>query len=332
MDIRTLGTGGLPVSTLGLGCMGMSYAYGTPESRDPTEALATIDEALALGMTFLDTAEVYGPFGNVELLARAIGGRRERFVIATKFGFRISPDGKIAGLDGSPQNARRACDASLQRLGIETIDLFYLHRVDPSVPIEDTVGAMAGLVREGKVRHLGLSEASAATLRRAAAVHPIAALQSEYSLFERGVEREVLPACRALGIGLVPYSPLGRGLLTASVKRAEEYAAEGDFRQMLPRFQGDNFDRNRVLVASLERLAHAKGCTSAQLALAWLLAQGTDIVPIPGARRRTHLRENAGAASVHLSSCDLLALEETFPRNVAAGDRYPEQYLRHVDR
>jgi aryl-alcohol dehydrogenase-like predicted oxidoreductase len=319
MDTRALGTAGLSVSALGIGCMGMSFAYGTAASRDPAEALATLDAALAAGITFLDTAEVYGPYANEELLGRALAGRRDRFQVATKFGFRIGADGTVNGVDGSPANARRACDASLARLGIDCIDLYYLHRLDPAVPIEETVGAMADLVRAGKVRHLGLSEVSAATLQRAVAVHPIAALQSEYSLWERGV-------------GLVPYSPLGRGFLAGAAKRAEEYRADGDFRQSLPRFQGENWDRNRALVASLERLAARKGCTPAQLALAWLLAQGRDIVPIPGARRRTHLVENAAAAGVALASCDLLALEEAFPRNAAAGERYSEAHLRFLDR
>ncbi|MBS0396149.1 MAG: aldo/keto reductase, partial [Proteobacteria bacterium] len=236
MHTRTLGPQGLTVSALGLGCMGMSGVYGSPESRDPREALATIDRALELGVTFLDTAEVYGPYANETLLGQAIAGRRDRFVIASKFGFRIAADGSIAGCDGSPANARRACEASLARLGIESLDLYYLHRRDPAVPIEETVGAMAELVRAGKVRHLGLSEVSAATLQRAAAVHPIAALQSEYSLFERGAEREVLPACRALGVGFVPFSPLGRGFLSGSAQPADAYRGDGDYRATLPRF------------------------------------------------------------------------------------------------
>ena len=332
MQQRRLGGEGLAVSALGLGCMGMSGTYGSPATRDPAEALRTLDLALELGVSFLDTAEVYGPYHNEELVGRALAGRRERWEVASKFGFRIGADGAIAGCDGSPANAQRACEASLRRLGIDRIDLYYLHRLDPAVPIEDTVGAMADLVRQGKVRHLGLSEVSAATLRRAAAVHPIAALQSEYSLFERGVEREVLPACRALGVGFVPFAPLGRGFLTGAARRADDYRPDGDFRGSLPRFQGENFDRNQALVAALGRLAARRGCTPAQLALAWLLAQGPDIVPIPGAGRRTHLAENAAAAALPLPACDLMALEETFPRDAAAGERYPEADFRYVDR
>jgi aryl-alcohol dehydrogenase-like predicted oxidoreductase len=332
MQQRPLGSQGLVVSALGLGCMGMSGTYGSVSSRDPAEALATLGLALELGISFLDTAEVYGPYRNEQLVGQALAGRRERWVVASKFGFRIGADGAIAGCDGSPANARRACEASLERLGIETIDLYYLHRLDPAVPIEETVGAMAELVRAGKVRHLGLSEVSAATLRRAAAVHPIAALQSEYSLFERGVEREILPACRALGIGFVPFSPLGRGFLAGAARRAEQYRPDGDFRASLPRFTGENFAHNQALVQTLERLAARKGCTAAQLALAWLLAQGPDIVPIPGAGRRTHLSENAAATRVPLPACDLMALKEAFPRNAVAGERYPEEDLRYVDR
>jgi aryl-alcohol dehydrogenase-like predicted oxidoreductase len=330
--VETRAIGGLKVSALGLGCMSMSWAYDSQEARDEREAVATIHAALDLGITFIDTAEVYGPWTNEQLVGRALAGRRDRVVIATKFGFRIGADGAMAGLDGSPENARRACDASLRRLGVDCIDLWYLHRVDAAVPIEDTVGAMAEMVRAGKVRQLGLSEASAATLRRAAAVHPIAALQSEYSLWERGVEREVLPACRELGVGFVPYSPLGRGFLTGTARRAEEYGNAADFRRSLPRFQGENYDRNAALVAALQRIASKKGCTPAQLALAWLLAQGPDVVPIPGSKRRTHLVENAGAANLRLTSCDLMALEEAFPRGAAAGGRYAEAQMRWVER
>ncbi|HUO81203.1 MAG TPA: aldo/keto reductase [Steroidobacteraceae bacterium] len=332
MQRRELGPGKLAVSALGLGCMGMSGTYGSDATRDPAEALATLDLALELGINFLDTAEVYGPYRNEELVGRALAGRRARWVVASKFGFRIGADGSIAGCDGTPANARRACEASLRRLGIETIDLYYLHRLDPAVPVEETVGAMAELVRAGKVRHLGLSEVSAATLRRAAAVHPIAALQSEYSLFERAVEREVLPACRALGVGFVPFAPLGRGFLTGAARRAEDYRPAGDFRGELPRFQGGNFERNQALVRALERLAARRSATPAQLALAWLLAQGPSIVPIPGAARRAHLADNAAAAAVALPACDLMALEEAFPRDAAAGERYPEAELRYVDR
>ena len=331
MHTRTLGADGPQVSALGLGCMGMSDTYGSPASRDPAEARATLEAALALGVNFLDTAEVYGPFTNEELLRPVLAARRREIVLATKFGFRFSPDGAIHGLDGTPANARRACEGSLRRLGTDVIDLYYLHRVDPAVPVEETVGAMAGLVREGKVLHLGLSEVSAATLRRAMAAHPIAAVQSEYSLFERGAEREVLPACRALGVGFVPFSPLGRGFLTGRVRRAADYRADGDYRSALPRFQDENFDHNRALVARLEALAAGRGLTAAQLALAWLLGQGRDIVPIPGAGRRSHLAENAAAADLVLSACDQLALEETFARGAAAGARYGDDMLRWVD-
>ncbi len=331
MQTRTLGAHGPTVSALGLGCMGMSDTYGSPASRDPAEARATLDAALELGVTLLDTAEAYGPHRNEELLRPLLAGRRERLVIATKFGFRFGADGATDGLDGTPENARRACEGSLARLGVDCIDLYYLHRLDPSVPIEETVGAMAALVRAGKVRHLGLSEVSAETLRRAVAVHPIAALQSEYSLFERGAEREVLPACRALGVGFVPFSPLGRGLLTGKARPAEDYAADGDYRQSLPRFQGEAYAANLALVRQLERLATRRGCSAAQLALAWLLAQGRDIVPIPGAGRRSHLRENLAAAALALPSCDQMALEEMFPRGAATGERYDPAMLRLVD-
>ena len=309
----------------------MSWAYDTPAARDENEAIATIHAALHLGVTLFDTAEVYGPWTNEELLGRALAPHRERVVIATKFGFRIDDDGKTKGQDGTPDNARRACDASLKRLGVECIDLYYLHRVDQSVPIEDTVGAMADLVRAGKVRHLGLSEASAATLRRAVAVHPIAALQSEYSLFERGVEADVLPACRELGVGFVPYSPLGRGMLTGHARPGNE-APEGDFRRVQPRYADGNFHQNMALVATLTNLASEKGCTPAQLALAWLLAQGDDIVPIPGSKRRAHLAENMAAADVRLTTAEITALNAAFPPGAAAGDRYPQPMMKMVDR
>jgi aryl-alcohol dehydrogenase-like predicted oxidoreductase len=331
MQTRPLGSTGLLSSALGLGCMGMSYAYDSAETEDPARARDALAAALELGINHLDTAEVYGPYANEELLAGFIRGRRERLIVASKFGFVIA-DGRIAGRDGSPANARRACEASLGRLGVDAIDLYYLHRLDPQVPIEETVGAMAELVRAGKVRHLGLCEVGAATLRRAVAVHPIAALQSEYSLWERGVEREVLPACRELGVGFVPYCPLGRGFLAGTARRAEDYAPGGDLRAQLPRFQGENWDRNRLLAASLARLAARKGCTAAQLALAWLLAQGPDIVPIPGTTRRAHLVENAAAVDLALPPCDLMALEEIFPRDAATGARYPEALLSWVER
>ncbi len=328
MKYRRLGAQGPEVSALGLGCMGMSWAYG---SADEAEALATLDEAINLGITFLDTAEVYGPFTNEELVGRAIRGRRDRLVIATKFGFKINDKGAIVGANSRPEHVKQVAEASLSRLGIDHIDLLYQHRVDPLVPIEDTVGAMAELVQAGKVRYLGLSEASPATLRRACAVHPITALQTEYSLFERDVEREILPACRELGIGFVPYSPLGRGLLTGQVPRAEELS-EGDFRRNYPRFQGENFDRNQALVAAIRSLADRKGCTAGQIALAWLLHQGDDIVPIPGTKRRTYLRENVAAVDVELSPEDLAWIEQQVPSGSAAGDRYPAAAMRLIDR
>jgi aryl-alcohol dehydrogenase-like predicted oxidoreductase len=312
--------------------MGMSSGYGTKASRDERESIATIHAALELGIDFFDTAEVYGPYENERLLGRALAGRRDRVVIATKFGFAIGADGAAHGVNGTPANARAVCDAALARLGIEVIDLYYLHRLDPRVPIEDSVGAMAELVHAGKVRHLGLSEVGVSTLRRACAVHPIAALQSEWSLWERNLEADVLPACRELGVGLVPYSPLGRGFLTGQVKRAEDYERDDDLRRTIPKFQGTNFDRNRALVATLERLAAQRSCTAAQIALAWLLAQGPDVVPIPGASRRAHLAENAAAADLRLTHEDLTALETTFPHGAAAGARYSARSMQLVDR
>jgi len=332
MQTRALGRQGLQCSAIGLGCMPMSHGYGAAANRDPGEALATLSAALELGVTLFDTAEVYGPWSNEELLGQFIPGRRERMVIATKYGFRIGADGKAAGLDGSPANARRACEGSLKRLGIDCIDLYYLHRRDPAVPIEDSVGAMADLVREGKVRYLGLSEVGVDALRRACAVHPISALQSEYSLWERGIERDVLPACRELGIGVVPYAPLGRGVLTNTLARPEEYAANDDFRSTLPRFQAENLEQNRALGAPPERFAQRLGTKPGPLSLAWLLAQGPEIVPIPGTRRRTHLAENAGAAQLRLASCDLMTLEEMFPRGVAVGPRYTGAAATWIDR
>jgi aryl-alcohol dehydrogenase-like predicted oxidoreductase len=329
---RKLGTQGLVSSAIGLGCMGMSFAYGTAESRDDAESLATLEAAFELGITHFDSAEVYGPWHNEELIARFLPSRREKVVITSKFGFTIGDDRRISGLDGSAINAKRACEASLKRLGTDYLDLYYLHRLDPRIPVEESIGAMAELVRAGKVRYLGLSEVSAATLRRAASVHPISVLQSEYSLWERGIEREILPTCRELGVGLVPYCPLGRGFLTGTVRRAEEYAEEGDMRAHQPRFQADNYDRNQRLSNSLARLATKKGCTPAQLAIAWLLAQGDDIVPIPGTRRRAHLKDNVAAASVTLAACDLMALEEMFPRGAAAGDRYGATQMAWIDR
>src|SRR4029453_8119699 len=298
MEQRRLGTQGLVVSALGLGCMGMSWAYGTP---DDAESMATLHEAIERGCTFLDTAEVYGPWTNEELLGRALAGQREQVVLATKFGFAFSPAGQVAGLDSSPEHLKSACEASLRRLGTDHIDLLYQHRVDPNVPIEDTVGAMADLVRAGKVRFIGLSEASPRTLRRGHAVHPISALQSEYSLWQREVEAEILPTCRELGVGFVAYSPLGRGFLTGHAKRADEYGS-GDSRQSHPRFQGENFDANMKLVDAVKELAAKRDCTHGQVAIAWLLHRGDDIVPIPGTKRRTYLRENLAAADLTLSN------------------------------
>ncbi len=326
MELRNLGSQGLQVSELGLGCMGMSFAYGRG---DEAESIATIHRALELGIDFFDTAEIYGPFENEILVGKVLAGKRDRVVIATKFGFKTGAP--HPGTDSRPEHVREVCEASLKRLGTDYIDLFYQHRVDPDVPIEDTVGAMAGLVKEGKVRYLGLSEASASTLRRAHAVHPIGALQSEYSLWERGVEAEILPACRELGIGFVPYSPLGRGFLTGAAKRAEDYP-EGDFRRGQPRFQGENFDRNMKIVDALKAIASEKGATPAQIALAWLLVQGPDIVPIPGTKRRTYLEENAGATEVMLLPADLEALEAAAPPGAAAGARYAERMMGLLNR
>jgi aryl-alcohol dehydrogenase-like predicted oxidoreductase len=328
MQQRRLGTQGLVVSALGLGCMGMSWAYGKP---DDAESVATLHEAIERGCTFLDTAEVYGPWKNEQLVGRAIAGRRDRVVLATKFGFALSAEGHVAGLDSRPEHVREACDASLRRLGVETIDLLYQHRVDPNVPIEDTVGAMAELVRAGKIRWIGLSEASARTLRRAHAVHPISALQSEYSLWQREVETEILPTCRELGVGFVAYSPLGRGFLTGQAKRAEEYEP-GDSRRSHPRFQGENYDANLRLVAAVEQLAAGKGCTPGQLAIAWLLHQGDDVVPIPGTKRRTYLRENLAALDVRLTDADLAWLNEHLPVGATAGERYNAVLLAILDR
>jgi aryl-alcohol dehydrogenase-like predicted oxidoreductase len=327
MEQRRLGGQGLVVSALGLGCMGMSWAYGP---RDDGESIATIHEAVDLGVTLFDTAEVYGPYENEKLLGRALQGRRDRVRVATKFGFRIGPDGKTAGTDSRPEHVREVIDASLRRLGTDCIDLLYQHRVDPDVPIEDTVGAVAEAVRAGKVRYLGLSEASPRKLRRAHAVHPISALQTEYSLWERGVEAQVLPTCRELGVGFVPYSPLGRGFLTGRVRRAEEYGPD-DVRRNHPRFQGDNYDRNLLLVGVVRRLAARRDCTPAQVALAWLLHQGEDIVPIPGTKRRTYLRENVAAVCVRLTPEDLAELARDVPAG-AAGDRYPSQAMALLDR
>jgi aryl-alcohol dehydrogenase-like predicted oxidoreductase len=322
---RALGGQGLRVPALGLGCMGMSEFYG---GRDEAESLATLHQALELGIVFLDTADVYGPSTNEELLGRFLRGRRDTVVLATKFGIVRDPaNPETRGVNGRPDYVRRSCEGSLRRLGVETIDLYYQHRVDPQVPIEETVGAMADLVRQGKVRYLGLSEAGPETLRRAHATHPISALQTEYSLWSRDPEEEILAACRTLGIGFVAYSPLGRGFLTGRFRRFEDLPAE-DYRRHSPRFQGANFQRNLDLVTEIERLAGTKRCTASQLALAWVLGQGEDIVPIPGTKRRRFLEENVGALQVTLSPGELEAIARIAPRGVAAGARYAEPTLR----
>lgn len=328
MQQRHLGRNGPMVSSLGLGCMGMSWAYGAANEAD---AVATIHHALDRGVTFFDTAEMYGPFTNETLLGRALAGRRDGLVVATKFGFRIGADHAVSGLDSRPENVKRVCDASLARLGIDVIDLFYQHRVDKAVPIEETVGAMAELVQAGKVRYLGLSEASAATIRRAHAVHPITALQSEWSLWEREIEAEILPTLRELGIGLVPFCPLGRGFLTGQAKRAEDYP-EGDYRRGDPRLQGDNFAANMRLVEAVAAIGREKAATPAQIALAWLLHQGDDVVPIPGTKRQRYLDENLGALDIKLSADDLDRLDAIAAPGRTAGPRYPEKMMALVDR
>jgi len=319
MQTRTLGQN-LEVSALGLGCMGMSEFYGTA---DEGEAIATIHRAIELGITFFDTADMYGPFTNERLVGRAIADRRDQVVLATKFGNERREDGSWVGINGRPEYVHQACDASLDRLGVDHIDLYYQHRVDTDTPIEETVGAMKELVEAGKVRHLGLSEAAPATIRRAHAVHPITALQTEYSLWSRDPEDEILPTVRELGIGFVAYSPLGRGFLSGQIKTVDDLD-ERDFRRRGPRFQGENFQRNLDLVAKVAEIAEEKGVTPSQLALAWVLAQGEDIVPIPGTKRVRYLEENAEATNVELSDDDLERLEEAFPKGAAAGDRYPD--------
>ncbi|MBE3035188.1 MAG: aldo/keto reductase [Actinobacteria bacterium] len=321
METRRLGSRGLEVSAVGLGCMGMSEFYG---ATDEDEAVATIHRALELGVTLIDTADIYGPFTNERLVGRAIAGRRDAVVLATKFGNVRREDGSWAGIDGRPEYVHSACDASLKRLGVEHIDLYYQHRVDKKVPIEETVGAMGELVTAGKVRHLGLSEASPETIRRAHEVHPITALQTEYSLWSRDPEERLLSTVRELGIGFVAYAPLGRGFLSGRFRSPDDVGDEGDFRSRHPRFQGDNFRRNRELVERLEALAAEKGVTPAQLALAWVLHQGDDIVPIPGTKHRTYLQENVAAVEIELSEEDLARIDEAAPRGVTAGDRYAD--------
>jgi aryl-alcohol dehydrogenase-like predicted oxidoreductase len=319
MKTRRLGRQGPNVSEMGLGCMGMSEFYGRP---DEGEAITTIHRALDLGINFLDTADAYGPFTNEKLVGRAIADRRDDVVLATKFGIVRSSDPQYRGIDGSPAYVRKACEASLDRLGVDYIDLYYLHRVDPKTPIEETVGAMAELVDEGKVRYLGLSEAAAATIRRAHAVHPITALQTEYSLWTRDPEGEILSTVRELGIGFVAYSPLGRGFLTGKIRSPDELGRD-DFRRSIPRFQGDNFRRNQAVAERFRGLATEKGVTPAQLALAWVLSRGDDIVPIPGTRRREYLEENVRAVDVQLTRKDIERIDASLPKGAAAGDRYP---------
>jgi len=328
MKQRTLGTQGLVVSELGLGCMGMSDFYS---DRNETESLATLDRAFELGVTFLDTADIYGPWTNEELVGRFLRGKRDRVVLATKFAIMRTADGKWLGVNGKPEYVRQCCDASLKRLGVDHIDLYYQHRVDPNVPIEETIGAMAELVQAGKVRYLGMSEAAPATIRRAHAVHPISALQTEYSLWTRDPEDEILPTTRELGIGFVPYSPLGRGFLSGRFRTPEDLPAD-DVRRSYPRFQGDNFQKNLELVDRVSALAADKHCTPSQLALAWVMAQGKDMAAIPGTKRRTFLEEDVGAVNVQLSEDDLRRLDEMMPRGVTSGLRYPAQTMAAVNR
>jgi aryl-alcohol dehydrogenase-like predicted oxidoreductase len=335
LTTRQLGTQGLTVSALGLGLMGMTQAYGTPDERDDRESIATIHRALELGVMFLDTAEAYGPYKNEELLARALtalgSSARDRLILATKFGFSFDANGAVAGVDSRPQHIREVVDGSLRRLATDRIDLLYQHRVDPAVPIEDVVGTMADLVREGKVRFLGLSEAGEQNIRRAHAVHPISALQSEYSLWERNLEPRIIPLLRDLGIGLVPFAPLGRGFLTGNVRRAEEYP-EGDFRRGDPRYQGDNFDANVRAASAVREIAGRKGVTAGQIALAWLLHKGPDIAPIPGTKRRTYLEENVGAADIRLTPDEVASLDRALAPERVSGPRYSERQQAMVDR
>jgi aryl-alcohol dehydrogenase-like predicted oxidoreductase len=329
MQSRTLGRSGLRVSAQGLGCMGMSEFYG---ATDDTESIATIHRALDLGINFLDTSDVYGPYKNEELVGRAIKGRRNQVVVATKFGIVRDPaNPQKRGVNGKPEYIRQSCEASLRRLQIDTIDLYYQHRVDPDTPIEETVGALAQLIQEGKIRHIGLSEANPATLRRACKTHPITALQTEYSLWSRDPETEILPTCRELGIGFVAYSPLGRGFLTGQFRRFEDLPA-GDFRRNTPRWQGENFQKNLDVLHKVEELAQTHHCTSSQLALAWVLAQGDDIVPIPGTKRRKYLEENAAADDIKLTKEELAHIDEVFPLGTAVGSRYPEHMMSLLNR
>lgn len=328
MNFGTLGRQGPIVSAIGLGCMGMSEFYG---SSNEEQSLRTIDQAIELGVNFIDTADMYGIGHNEKLLGRALKGRRDKVVVATKFGNVRGLDGSFKGINGKPSYVKEACEASLKRLGVDVIDLYYQHRVDPETPIEETVGAMADLVKQGKVRFLGLSEASPQTIRRACSVHPINALQTEYSLWTRDVEGEILSACRELGIGFVPYSPLGRGFLTGRI-RSIENLDQGDFRRTSPRFQGDNLEHNLGIIRRLEEIATAKKCSLAQLSLAWLLAQGKDIVPIVGTRHSDYLADNLKALSVQLSQEDLARINEAAPLGAARGQRYPEEAMKAVNR